>query len=110
MAPSRRRWWQVARVGLLWGAGAVFIALVGLDEALQKRQIITGVISGGHLLLLMVALGAGVLAARRPTGFGPGGQVASAALAGLIAGLLVALLVMLGTVVNLLIFHDTATT
>ena len=96
-----QRWRQTVRTGLLWGAAAVFIALVGLVEALQQRQIITGVISGGHLLLLVVALGAGISAARKHAGTGTVRQLAAAALAGAITGLLPAILVALSTVVNL---------
>lgn len=94
------RWRKTLRTGLLWGAGAVFISLVGLVEALQQRQIIVGIISGGHTLLLVVALGAGVSAARQHTGGGAGRGLAAGGLAGAIVGTLVALLVALATVVN----------
>src|SRR3989304_2701031 len=100
MKPERR-WRQTVRTGLLWGAAAVFIALVGLVEALQQRQIIPGVISGGHLLLLVVALGAGVSAARKHAGTGTVRPLAAAALAGAITQLLPAILVALSTAVNL---------
>src|SRR4030065_378234 len=100
MKPERR-WRQTVRTGLLWGAAAVFIALVGLVEALQQRQIITGGCSGGHLLLLVGALGAGISAARKHAGTGTVRQLAAAALAGAIRGWLPAILVALSTVVNL---------
>lgn len=96
-----QRWRQTVRTGLLWGSGAVFISLVGLVEALQQRQIITGVISGGHLLLLVVALGAGISAARKHAGTGTVRQLAAAALAGAITQLLPAILVALSTTVDL---------
>jgi len=97
---TRWSWRQPVRTGLLWGSGAVFIALVGLLEALQQRQIITGVISGGHLLLLVIALGAGLSAARQYAEGGTARRLVAAGLAGAIAGALVALLVALATVVN----------
>lgn len=99
MAPERS-WRKTIRTGLLWGTGAIFIALVGLAEVLQKRQIITGVISGGHALLLVVALGAGVYAARQRRDESGGKRLAAGVLAGAIAGAMVAALVALSTVVN----------
>lgn len=86
--------------GLVWGAAAVFISLVGLVEAVQQRQIVAGVIAGGHTLLMLAWLGAGVQAARRVAGGGAWRALAGGALGGAIAGGLVALLVALSTVVN----------
>src|SRR3972149_5411329 len=88
MKPERR-WRRTVQTGLLWGAGAVFLSLVGLIEALQQRQIITGVISGGHTLLLVVALAAGLSADRQHAGDGAVSEFASAGLARAVAGVLV---------------------
>src|SRR5574341_2336252 len=99
MAPERG-WRKTIRTGLLWGTTAIFIALVGLAEVLQKRQIITGVISGGHALLLAVALAAGVYAARQHRDESAGKRLAAGAVAGLIAGGMVAALVAVSTVIN----------
>jgi len=98
--PTASPWQQTVKTGLLWGVGAIFISLVGLVEALQQRQIITGVISGGHALLLVVAIAAGVFAARQRAEAGALKAVANGALAGAIAGALVAVLPVLATVVN----------
>jgi branched-chain amino acid transport system permease protein len=98
---AARPWRQTVQIGLLWGVGAVFISLVGLIEALQQRQIITGVISGGHTVLLVLVLVAGLSAARQHAGGGAARQLAAAGFAGAIAALLVALLLVFGTVVNL---------
>ena len=97
MAPPGR-WRQTVQIGLLWGVGAVFISLVGLVEALQPRQIITGVISGGHALLLVVAIAAGAFAARQYPDTAR--RLAAGALAGAIVGAFVAVLVLLARVVN----------
>ena len=94
-----RRWRQTVRLSLLWGLGAVFISLVGLVEALQQRQVVVGVISGGHTLLLIIALGVGASTARVHTGTGRG--LAAGVLAGAIVGALIALLVALSTVVSI---------
>ncbi len=98
--PPGPSWRQTVRTGLLWGVGAVFISLVGLVEALQQRQIVTGLISGGHSLLLVIALGAGAFASRQHAGERPARRVAAAALAGALVGVLVGLLVALSIVVN----------
>src|SRR3990170_3507976 len=97
MAPPGR-WRQTVQIGLLWGVGAVFISLVGLVEALQPRQIITGVISGGHALLLVVAIAAGAFAARQYPDTAR--RLAAGAVAGAIVGAFVAVLVLLARVVN----------
>ncbi len=98
---TSRRWKSTLRAGLLWGVGAVFIALVGLVEALSVRQIIVGVISVGHTLLLLMALGAGFHAARRQAGAGPPALLTGGAVAGAIVGAFVAVLVAIASVVNL---------
>ena len=96
--PPARRWQQTVQAGLLWGVGAIFIALVGLLEALQQRQIITGVISGGHAALAVLAVAAGASIARPYVERGRG--LAAAALGGGIVGASVAAVVLLSRVVN----------
>ncbi|HEU4798866.1 MAG TPA: branched-chain amino acid ABC transporter permease [bacterium] len=96
-----RGWRQAIVTGLVWGLAAVFVSLVGLVEAIQQRQIITGVIAGGHAMLLLVGVGAGVQAAHRLGARGASRALAGAALAGAIAGTLVAVLIALSTVVNM---------
>jgi branched-chain amino acid transport system permease protein len=100
MTPERG-WRQAIVAGLVWGLSAVFVSLVGLVEAIQQRQIITGVIAGGHAMLLLIGVGAGVQAAHRLGARGASRALAGAALAGAIAGTLVALLIALSTVVNM---------
>jgi branched-chain amino acid transport system permease protein len=97
MTPARQ-WQQVVKTGLLWGIGAIFISMVGLIEALQVRQIITGVISGGHTILLVVGVAAGAAILRSYGGTARG--FAAAALGGAIVGASVAVLVLLWRVVN----------
>ena len=98
--PARSPWRHAVRTGLLWGAGALFISLVGLIEALQQRQIITGIISGGHTILLVLILAAGLSVARQTAARGATVQFAASALAGMTAALMVGLLLLLSTVVN----------
>ncbi|HXF82865.1 MAG TPA: branched-chain amino acid ABC transporter permease [bacterium] len=100
MTATSRPWRRTLRTGLLWGTGAVFVALVGLVEVLQGKEIITGVIAGGHLLMLLLAAGAG-LSAARPQAHRPGVAVGSAAASGLVAGLVVGALVALASAMPL---------
>lgn len=93
-------WQSVLRIGLLWGTVAVYLSLVGMVETFAKREIILGVISLGHTLLLLTGLGAGYQAARRradSTVFTVGRGI----LAGLTVGVVISAFVVLGNRINL---------
>jgi len=100
MRSDRGSWGRVISGGLIFGAAAVFVSLVGMVEALGVRVIVIGVIDFGRLLLLLIGLGAGYQAARRG-----GGGALTALLRGLLAGAAtgagLAALLVLGSVVNL---------
>jgi len=100
MRSDRGGWGRIISGGLIFGAAAVFVSLVGMVEALGVRQIVVGVIDFGRLLLLLIGLGAGYQAARRG-----GGGALTALLRGLLAGAAtgagLAALLVLGSVVNL---------
>ena len=89
------------RVGLVGGATALLIALVGMVEAFADRYIITGVISMGQVLLFSSAFVVGYYAAGRTTSDGWQRRVWNAALAGLAAGAVLAGLVLLMETVDL---------
>lgn len=91
----------VMAVGLVWGAIAVFVSLVGMVETFAAREIVAGIISLGHALLLLTALGAGYQAAGRAPQGRPLWSLLSGMLAGVAAGLVAAFFVILGTTVNL---------
>lgn len=93
-------WRVIAQTGLLWGAGAVFLALVGLVEAVSRRQIIAGVLSLAYALLLLAGLGAGAQVSHRWAA-AAWRRIAAGALAGALAGVSVGLLVVIGRSVNL---------
>ncbi len=93
-------WQSVLRIGLLWGTVVVYLSLVGMVETFAKREIISGVISLGHTLLLLTGLGAGYQAARRradSTVFTVGRGI----LAGLTVGVVISAFVVLGNRINL---------
>jgi branched-chain amino acid transport system permease protein len=86
--------------GLLWGAIAVFLALIGMVEAFAARQIIAGVASLATLLLAALGFAPGYMAAvGAPRSLGA--RLGAGAVAGAIAGLALALLVVLVSFVNL---------
>lgn len=100
MTAARRTWSSALTGGLLWGAVAVFVSLVGMVEVFAGRFLIVGVISLGHALLLLTGLGNGIQAARRGSG-----RIAvllvRGTLAGAAAGAVMGALLTLGTIVNL---------
>ncbi len=101
MTETGRRWRSTLQTSLVWGVAAVFISLVGLVEALSVRQIIVGIISVGHSLLLLTAVGAGFQAARRQEEAGPFAVLTAGALAGAVVGACVAVVVAIASVMNL---------
>ncbi|MDQ7800877.1 MAG: branched-chain amino acid ABC transporter permease [Armatimonadota bacterium] len=88
------------RVGLVFGAVAWFVSLVGLVEALHGRWVVDGVLSAGQVLLLAVLLASGWTAARR---FSASlvGRLWAGLLAGATVGFCVGLLVWLRSLVDL---------
>ena len=75
------------RAGLIGGVVVLYLALVGMIERFQDRDVITGVIGLGTLLILIVLTGTGYMASRPPKPR-PGQEPVSAnpALKGLVAG------------------------
>jgi branched-chain amino acid transport system permease protein len=87
------------RLGLLFGAIAVYLAMVGLLLMLHGRWIIVGVLSLGHAVLLAIGLGAGYAVAR---GTGRSWTVLlQSLLAGAIAGAVLAVLTVVMASLNL---------
>jgi branched-chain amino acid transport system permease protein len=103
-----RFWPSVLQVGALWGAIAVFLALVGLVESLSHRQIVAGILSLAYALLTLIGFGAGVQISRRRGAAHLGLQVAGGAVAGAVAGGFLGLLGVAGRAVNLRIMFINA--
>ncbi len=89
------------RLGLISGAGAVLVSLVGMVKVFNERGIIAGVVSLGQIMILLILLIAGYIAARRATGGSRRAGLLQGGLAGLAAGACLAALVLLGSVINL---------
>jgi branched-chain amino acid transport system permease protein len=89
LLPSLRR---SVLAGLAFGAGAVHLALVGVLLMLNQRAIIVGSLTLGQATLLLIAAGAGLMAAR---GASAGKGALCGALAGAASGLPLGALTML---------------
>src|SRR2546430_14540161 len=93
-------WRSVVRTGALWGAGAVFLALVGLVEAVSRRQIVAGVLSLSYTFILLAGFGSGVQVSRRWAGLAAWQRLAGGAAAGGLAGGVAGALVGMGRLAN----------
>ena len=90
---------RAAITGVVGGVVLVYLALVGLIEAFADRDVITGILTLGQLMLATVTLIVGYRAAVAPRGVVPpraGLRLACGVLAGAIAGAALGLLIMLG--------------
>ncbi len=89
----------VVRIGLIFGAIALYLCLVGIVETFKGRWIISNALGLGWTLLLITAMAGGYLGARRSS------SVAAAVVAGgtvgLFTGLGLAALLLVGTVLDL---------
>ncbi|MGH2400802.1 MAG: hypothetical protein ACRDF6_13270, partial [bacterium] len=100
MKPGSNPIKTVIRSGVIFGTVAVFLALVGIVEALHQRLVITGVISLGQAILLFTGLGAGFVMARRTAG-SRAAKILQGTIVGAITGAMLGGLVLLGQAVNL---------
>ncbi|MBA3349340.1 MAG: hypothetical protein H0T12_02180, partial [Actinobacteria bacterium] len=102
---------RAVRWGLIGGAAAVYLALVGLIQRFQTRDVISGVIGLGSTLLVIVAVSFGYIAgnphaepstdAESPGAPGPGGVVSAGAVAGALTGAITAVFLLMASVVRL---------
>ena len=88
------------RTGLVWGAVAVFLALVGMVETFAGRHIVSDTPSLGVLLLMLAAAAAGYQGAAGGTPWG-GGQLLRSLVAGALTGAMVTVLIAAGSILDL---------
>ncbi|MEW6716216.1 MAG: leucine/isoleucine/valine transporter permease subunit [Chloroflexota bacterium] len=100
MLKPTTNWKQTVQLGLITGAVTLLISLVGMIETFGKRDIISGIISMGHILLLAPFLFSGFIAARKVETKKPTPLLATGAVIGLLGGAVLALLLALGHVIN----------
>jgi branched-chain amino acid transport system permease protein len=99
VVPSIIVWRDVIRIGLIGGAIALYLCLVGIVPVFHQRQLIAGVITLGQVALFGSMALPGAFAARKATTLRD--ALLTGAAAGLITGLAVTLLVVVGSVVDL---------
>lgn len=85
-------WQKTLQLGLIGGLVGILIALVGMVETFDKRDIVAGVITMGQTLLLLTVLITAYFAARSSTRPGSPLSLLSGTLAGLIFSLMLGLL------------------
>ncbi len=100
MTYLRRIWQHGLQIGLIGGVVALLIALTGMAVTFNQRDIIGGVVSVGMMLVLLVMVFVGYLAAQR-TGGPRGFAVLNGTMAGLTTSVMLVLLILLGNAVNL---------
>jgi branched-chain amino acid transport system permease protein len=110
-----RQWGHVLRVGLIGGVAALYLCLVGIVGTFSERDVIDRVLTLGHTLLFLTALGVGYVGARArlaparhphaavathtPPGIGL--ALLAGAFAGAVTGASLSFLLILGGLVNL---------
>src|SRR5262245_18108843 len=92
---------QTSKFGLVSGAVALLMALVGMIEAFSKRDIISGVISLGLTVLLLTFLFGAYFTLRRLPDLGIAIRLAMGALAGLMSSVVVMLVIVVNQAVDL---------
>ncbi len=98
---ARFDWQDAVKAGLVGGVVALLLSLVGMVAAFSKREIISGILSVGHALLMLTMVLAGFMAMRRFRDGQARFPLLAGGLAGLLTGTMVAVLVLVGQAVNL---------
>lgn len=97
--------WTATKVGLIGGAIALFLCMIGMVEVFTKRFVIEDVITLGQFILLATFASAGFIAAHRIFTSSeqkkPANALIAGTVAGLFTGLVVTALVLIGSQVNI---------
>ncbi len=94
-------WVQAVKMGLLGGAVALLMSLVGMVAAFSGRYIITGIFTMGQVLFLAPALVAAYVTQQRDPEQPPRTLFLAGMLSGFTASAVLAALLLIGSVVNL---------
>ncbi len=94
-------WQRVLKYGLIAGIAILFVSLVGMVESFDKRDVISGTVSLGWSLMLLISLGMGYAIAMKLSAASIGKKLAGAVGVGLISAAVVAGLVLLNDVINI---------
>lgn len=95
------RWQKVLQYGFICGVAIVYVCLVGMVETFDKRDVISGVLSLGRSLLVVISIWMGYLAARRLANGHTGKALAAGVGTGLTGGVITAILIFIVEPFNL---------
>jgi branched-chain amino acid transport system permease protein len=101
-------WRYAVNIGLIGALTAVLLALIGMVETFNKRDIIYKFIAMGHTLLLFNAVFLSYLAAKKASRQQVGVAIGAAVLTGVMTAGGAALLVVIGKLINLRIVFKNA--
>ncbi len=101
MKQTHSLWEHGIKIGVIGGVIALLIALVGMVESFNRRDIIAEIVSMGHALLLIVGIMMGYIAAKRTTRTEPVIRCLNAVIGSLVTAGFLALLVIVGSLINL---------
>ncbi|MCC6297763.1 MAG: branched-chain amino acid ABC transporter permease [Anaerolineales bacterium] len=97
--------WTATKTGLLGGAIAVFLCLIGMVEIFTKRFVIEDVLTLGQFILLATSAVAGYIAPRQISTTNeqnkPINRLVAGAIAGLCTGLLLTIFVLIGNKIDI---------
>jgi branched-chain amino acid transport system permease protein len=91
---------DTVRTGLIAGLVAVSLSAIGMVQTFNARDIITGVLTLGQILLFSAPLAAGFIVMRNQPGRGPIAGLISSVMAGILAAFPVAALVLIAVSVD----------
>ena len=101
MTRARSIWQHGVKTGIIGGVAVLIIALVGMVQSFNKRDIIFEVVAMGHTLLVITTVLMGYVAAKRTPREEGLVQYANAIICGLVTSGFLAVLVIVGRSVNL---------
>lgn len=86
-------WSKLLQYGLICGIGMLYVSLVGMVQTFHDRDIVSGWLSLGRALLVVISLGMGFIAARKLSNNNLGKVLISGVVTGLIGAIMVAILI-----------------
>ncbi len=101
MTQMRSLWDYGVKIGAIGGVVALIIALVGMIESFNRRDIIAELITMGQVLVLIVGIMMGYIAAKRTDRDEPMIRCLNAVICSLVTSSFLALLVIVGGLINL---------
>ncbi len=104
--PQSGRSGRTLRIGLLFGVASVYLCLAGIVESWSRRWVLSDVIALGQVVLIVVGVAAGYVAAirddrGRPEPRGGGLTLLRGIVAGTVAAACTAALLLLGAAINI---------